>query len=133
MGCDIHAHIEVKIDGKWEHYSALTIRRNYRLFTRMASVRRIDDDVVQVAPLRGLPFDMTTVTKFDAEYWKNDMHHPSWITDKEADEVEQWFTLGKMYESRHPCEPFGYLFSNGMTYRANDRHTDTRIVFWFDN
>ena len=39
MGCDIHLHAEIKVNGKWEHYAHPHIRRDYRLFAKMASVR----------------------------------------------------------------------------------------------
>jgi len=35
MGTDIHVHTEVKFGGRWHHYGAPKVSRNYRLFTKM--------------------------------------------------------------------------------------------------
>ena len=34
MGTDMHLHIELKIDGRWEHWSAPRIDRNYEFFAK---------------------------------------------------------------------------------------------------
>lgn len=141
MGCDIHAHVEVEIDGRWEHYSALDIPRNYRLFTKLAGVRsRGDDgDPTPISKPRGLPDDLTTVTRFSVDSWEGDMHSASWITGKEADEVERWFNETKQHERVYPAEPFGYLFGNGFAKpysrdpNCTKRLGKIRVVFWFDN
>ena len=39
MGCDIHAHVEIKIGGTWHHYNKLGLQRNYELFQAMAEQR----------------------------------------------------------------------------------------------
>jgi hypothetical protein len=31
MGCDIHAHVEIKIGGKWHHYNHPSTDRRYVL------------------------------------------------------------------------------------------------------
>ncbi len=54
MGCDIHCHIEIKVEGTWHHYSAPNVDRSYRLFARMAGVRNTGG-VKPIAPNRGLP------------------------------------------------------------------------------
>lgn len=49
MGCDIHLHIEIKMNGLWRHYSMPHIERDYCLFGVMAGVRGNKDDMI-VAP-----------------------------------------------------------------------------------
>lgn len=39
MGCDIHLHQEVKINGEWHHYRLAEMPRNYEVFEKMAGVR----------------------------------------------------------------------------------------------
>lgn len=73
MGCDCHAHVEIKINGKWENYSTCRPRRNYALFAKMAGVRNYDE-IVPIAPPRGLPSDISVVTKFDFDNWDSDGH-----------------------------------------------------------
>lgn len=61
MGCDIHAHIELKVNGKWEHYSCPNIQRWYTLFTRICGVRG-NDNITPIDKPRGLPEDLNIVT-----------------------------------------------------------------------
>lgn len=63
MGCDIHLHTEVKINGVWHHMGAPSVPRNYRLFAKMAGVRGIE---TPIAEPRGLPGDATLLTRRDA-------------------------------------------------------------------
>lgn len=125
MGCDIHAHIEVKLDGKWEHYSCLDMPRDYRLFGKMAGVR--NRDVTPIAEPRFLPGDLTKVTLHHAQKWKGVGHSHSWLTHDEMAEVEKWYE--GIVGFTHPAQPFGYLFGNGW----DSGKYEARVVFWFDN
>lgn len=58
MGCDIHAHFEIKINSRWEHYSSLNIERNYELFGYIAGVRGDNKPVVEP---KGLPNSLLSV------------------------------------------------------------------------
>ena len=62
MGCDIHCYMEYKTADYEDSYSRwrpmggrINPGRNYRIFGYLAGVR--DDEVEQVAPLRGFPED----------------------------------------------------------------------------
>jgi hypothetical protein len=134
MGCDIHAHIEVKIKGRWEHYSCPTIQRWYKLFGKIAGVR--DEDVEPIAPLRGVPPDINIVTMLDAIIWGTNAHHHTWLTRDELTAVIRWHEeqLGKDgYMAQH-CE-WGYLYGN--YYGHSESHPseieDIRLICWFDN
>lgn len=137
MGCDIHAHVEVQIDGRWEHYSILEIPRNYRLFTKLAGVRDCEG-ITPISEPRGIPADITKLTAFDLEGWSGDAHSRSWITGEEADAVEKWMDETQKPHP-HPSQPWGYLFGNGFGHstcrdtRLDSRLGECRIVFWFDN
>jgi hypothetical protein len=147
MGCDIHLHIEVKINGTWHHWGAPDIKRSYTLFALMAGVRSYDDIKPIVEP-RGLPEDLTELTRIDYENWYGGCHTPSWLT---AEEMEQVF---EQYQSicgaRNPKEKYPlislehnilhtYLFGNGFStpnkYPSDNQEDvqDVRFVFWFDN
>jgi hypothetical protein len=132
MGCDIHAHIEVKIKGKWEHYSVPSIQRSYLLFSKMAGVRGgMPGDPTPIAEPRGIPDDITTLTRFNLDIWEEDAHSRSWISGAEMAEIEKWHE--EKWERQYPREPFGYLFNDNFGPPYHDGIEDVRIVFWFDN
>lgn len=127
MGCDIHLHIEVEIDGKWCHMNEPDVDRHYRLFARMAGVR--NDATYEAEPIsqpRGLPDDISTVTNMHAQLWEGDAHSHSWLSMGELALIEQEFE-----------QPFGCVF--GCRFRTvHDCPAEfpphrIRAVFWFDN
>lgn len=120
MGCDIHAHIEVRIDDKWWHYGIPNVDRHYELFGRIAGVRTNIHEPISVG--RGIPHNATFLTLFDYECWEDDAHTPGWLTSEEAQLLEKEF--GGIW---------GYIFGYTINYFHDRRHTDTRIIFWFDN
>lgn len=136
MGCDIHFHVEVKINGKWEHYSHPSIQRYYYLFAKLAGVRN-SEGIKPVVEPKGLPSDMSNLTKIDADYWGLDRHSSSWLNAKEIAKVESWWN--DLDNGSIESEVWGYLFGNpisgpeegGAGYPREIE--DVRIVFWFDN
>lgn len=134
MGCDIHVHTEVLVDGKWEHYGAPCVERWYKLFEKMAGVR--GDLSNAIRPPRGLPNDCSVLTKLDADDEGEDGHSWSWFDQEDIRALYAWWgTQG--YELPIESE-FGYLFGNGWDglpecSPLKDRVTDVRWVFWFDN
>lgn len=134
MGCDIHVHAELKIDGKWEHYSCPDIKRNYRLFGLMAGVR--DYSIQPIASPRGLPEDLSVITKIDAARMESDAHSHSYITPKEIVIVEE--SMDDM-NGLTAFKETGWLFGNSwagfVKYPEDNEPTiqDIRWVFWFDN
>jgi len=141
MGCDIHLHTEVKIDGKWHHYSCPNIMRRYGLFAMLADVRN-GGDVTPISQPRGLPIDVTELTKYDSDHWGPDAHSHSWIGAEEILLVCN--TMNARVEPQRTWmtwedEEIGYLFGNtwsGFSKYPQDRQRhlqDIRWVFWFDN
>lgn len=148
MGCDIHLHVEVKINGKWHHYSCPSVDRSYRLFAKMADVRNSDCYGIEpISTPKGLPDDVTELTKFCFEVdWGEDAHSVSYLTSGEIVELQNW---GNDYLGRELPggikhwfmeEEFGYLFGNSFTgfYEEGSGYypeglEDFRFVFWFDN
>ena len=144
MGCDIHLHVEIKVNGKWHHYSHPHIMRNYQVFCMMAGVRQYgeDDEPKPISPPRGLPNDATFTTQFDSDHWDTDGHSHSWLTDAEAGRVQEWYEERfKPKVSEGPL--FGYLFGNYidsyLKYAEDGKslfemgYECARVCFWFDN
>lgn len=141
MGCDMHAHMEIKVNGQWHHYSQPSVNRNYDFFSALAGVRRYGDTDTPIAGGRGIPTDATFTTRFDYEKgWGSDAHSPSWISDKECLKLEEQFEAHNLW-----CDIFdhAYLFGNYITspmvHPSDAEHIikagyeEARIVFWFDN
>lgn len=145
MGCDIHAHFEIKVNGKWEHYTIPKIDRYYRLFGKMAGVRNGDER--PIAPLRGLPKDMSIVTALDAERWNGDGHSHSWLSAEEIAELSDWGERSLQVDTQRSyrsvwdmefdwgCYFFGNSFAGFHKYpdERPEGVEDLRLVFWFDN
>lgn len=141
MGCDIHAHGEVKINGVWHHYSQPRIERWYGLFARMADVRNDPTYGIEpISPPRGIPEDITFITRFD--YEDECGHSGSWLTGKEVEDLCAWVDeqrqkeIGRYYSFQHHC--IGYVFGNGWDVKKYPDDypkgvEDVRLVFWFDN
>ena len=141
MGCDIHLHGEVKIQGKWRHWSTPDLDRDYELFAKMAEVRN-NFGIRPISPPKGIPEDASFETRFDYEDAGKWVHSASWLSAKEIHELGQFL---KVRASRlHPEEFFypeklwGYVRGGswGGVYRypeeaALRKIEDVRFVFWF--
>jgi hypothetical protein len=145
MGCDIHLHIEVMNNGKWEHWGAPAVPRCYALFAKLAGVRNYDDEYTPIAEPRGLPDHLSTLTKVAYEWEKGDAHDISWINRDEIDQVEEWIRLelSKTWtKDSWLCLEAHFVHSyccgNGFAGIGNydnsypESITDVRFVFWFD-
>jgi hypothetical protein len=142
MGCDIHAHVEIKKDGEWIHWQSLRIERDYDLFEKMAGVRGHDDNAIS-AP-RGLPDDVSASSKLASDIDGEDGHSHSWLSLAEMIELEAWIESRPNRRVR-VYDSIGYLFGNGWKdfgepvpeyceAKAKELGvSDVRLVFWFDN
>lgn len=135
MGCDIHMHSEIKVNGKWLHYDQPECDRNYDLFEKMAGVR--GDDKEAIALPRGLPADITETTRFDSDHWNGDGHSHSWLSASEIAQLRSWWEaqVGSQVEAKWDRWLFGNYYSGFLKYR-DDVPTgveDVRFIFWFDN
>ena len=135
MGTDIHLHSEIKVDGKWLHYSKAPMDRNYDLFTILGCVRK-QNDRAAIVEQRGLPEDISEITRIDMERQAGDAHSFSFLSAAEIARAEEWVddnlswtTGGKLW---------GYLFGNSWGSFIHFRDEvpaaveDIRFVFWFD-
>lgn len=133
MGCDIHLHTEVKIDGIWHHMGNPSIPRYYDLFAKIAGVR---GDAEPVNFKAGIPDDATFLTKIDYQHEGSDAHTPVTLDEKFIREVCQWYEINS---ENHRCLEFhaGYLFGNDWSAQkisGTDKQVEAvRWIAWFDN
>lgn len=146
MGCDIHLHIEVKINGKWEHWGAPSVPRCYPLFNKLAGVRDYDDSITPISKPRGLPDDLSVPTETAYKWEKADAHDISWIGRDEISLLEEWIRLElvKTYgKNEWLCLEAHFVYSYccgngfaGIGYGDSTSYpksiTDVRFIFWFD-
>lgn len=138
MGCDIHAHFEIKINNEWLYYSEPDIDRNYDLFTLMADVRNYDRGIKPISKPRGLPKDITKTTALKNKWWTPDGHSHSWLNSKEVTKVIDWHKKQTDDYLRHSRQ-WGYLDGNGWNWFLKSKQDypeeiqDFRLIFWFDN
>ena len=135
MGCDIHLHTEVKINGTWHHYSCPDVD----LFAKMANVRN-NRSIEPISLPRGIPEDATFLTKFVCDVYGVDGHSHSWLNAEEIFILYQEF--GPMPDACFNLA-FGYFFGNDWDtfwkYRNGNSNIipegveDVRFIFWFDN
>lgn len=143
MGCDIHMHIEVQIDGAWEHYANPSVSRNYNLFAKMAKVRWDESDGEPIAANRGVPDDMSKITRLDYQNEGSDAHSATWFGIVEIMQLENWLKKQDWGVLKNDLEYgilktylFGNSFSGLVRYPEDIRIKgleDVRFVFWFDN
>lgn len=135
MGCDIHIHSEIKVNGKWLHYDQPNCERDYDLFEKMAGVR--GDIKNAIAPPRGIPDDATETTKLCCEYDGVDGHSHSWLSSKEIAELSEWADNNDRPWTKNEWDK--WLFGNGYSdfhkyLSARPKFLeDVRFIFWFDN
>ena len=81
MGCDIHAHIEIKVDDEWLYYAPANIQRDYRVFEKMAGVR--GELRFAISPPKGIPKDASKMTLLHAQNAMSYKHSDSWLSYEE--------------------------------------------------
>lgn len=112
MGADIHIYTEIKksinSEDKWVNVDnwrynpyyqegnnnwermlsveSIYIGRNYELFGILAGVRDRNNDMIDDP--RGLPEDVSEVTKKESDRWDGDGHSHSWLTLRELKEYQ---------------------------------------------
>jgi hypothetical protein len=125
MGCNIHGCVEAKIYGKdWNWLCDIPNYRDYRFYAKIGNVRNDDGVVKPISMPRGMPPDVTSITK--ATYGYNDentgVHSLSYL------DVDELYSIGDLYH------PFWVAYLRFL-YKLGDVYDDekVRIVFWFDN
>jgi len=145
MGCDIHLHIEAKVNERWEHYAAPHVNRWYQLFAWMAGVRGEPSEAIVVP--RGAPQDASILTQILRKDYGSDGHSDSWLDHNEImeleDRIEKWCEQEQRTKLDYDLEHnilHTYLAGNSFTSKWRypgsalpEGITDIRFVFWFDN
>ena len=169
MGADIHLFTEryishVKGEEKWvniDHWThnpwykegedgermldhvSIYDGRDYELFGILADVRSTPDDG-PISPPRGLPEDVSDVTKKESDIWGRDAHSHSYFTLHELkDHIEKYPTIkhSGIWEDSTPLKKIvdklnekmkeEFWVSDDLRHPEKEEHI--RIVFWFDN
>lgn len=158
MGCDIHLHTEIKVNGTWYHYGAPNGERCYALFALIAGVRgnprgAAPDGCEPVARDRGVPDDASVVTRIACEDYAQDGHGHTWLGAADLVELERrWRAMleDKSQASRYArgdleAEHAGFFFGNswaGWALYPDESCNkslrglgveDVRWILWFDN
>lgn len=143
MGCNIHAHIELKKDGRWHHFAAPNIKRNYKLFALMGAERAdalVGTGVQPVKHAIGIPGDATETTLICREQdASRGVHNECVLYASEIETLQD-----RLYELYPDVKRTGIdeldledsifrTYVNGGTIARHDGWDDARIVFWFDN
>ncbi len=149
MGCDIHLVLEKKHGKKWVgidtfaghqqpkwmvakgmsgYSSPIARERNYERFAALANVRGPGPKP------RGLPKDASDTTKLMVERWGGDGHSHSWLPLAEAanifDKTNGPQDSDDDFVSKYPTSHF---FGVDVSEGSNEKISDYRVVFWFDN
>ena len=142
MGCDIHLHIEVKIEGEWHHFGRPRISRNYWLFAVIAGVSNYEK-VTPIAEPKGLPEDVTRITAEYYKIWEGDAHTASWLGPSEINALRERLKARPAEEWPGTDLEYGilntYIPENPLCVAAGEDADDSfpaedlRLVFWFDN
>lgn len=140
MGASIHTHIEYKTaDGRWLHWAAPHVKPNYRLFSLIAGVRNDDNGIKPMVPCRGLPKDLSEVTKiaYAQDALAYGLHHETWLnTDEFAELQHRWTAIDA---GKHPLDTdfeesvFRAYGPGGSALASHQGFEDMRAVFWFDD
>ena len=143
MGCDIHFHREVKINGKWEYFGEFKIERNYRLFSFLANVRNENKLIKPIADAEDdLPGDVSGMMRFVFNSEDNDYYLHT-LTVFDYGRIEEFYNrfdgfIGETGDHEYPEHYVGYLFGNSWLKDfgeqfTNEKIEDVRWIFWFDN
>lgn len=137
MGCDIHLFTEVKIRGEWLFYGQIHMPRNYELFSLMAGIRGNRQPIVSP---KGIPSDLSCITRIHYMDYKSDLHHASWFNQEEIEKLMKYIRGNEeLYFGEKWLYIIGWLFGNSYhgiaKYKSDypDEIEDCRWIFWFDN
>lgn len=140
MGASIHLHVEVMVGGRWLHFNAPHVERDYLLFGRIAGVR--NENIQPIARPRGLPPDISELTRLCYEQDKKGVHVHSetFITRLEWRALSEWYdqTNGtKGQGGYHGLDGILGYFTGNPIYCLGSGDSrpfeDARLVAWFDH
>ena len=136
MGASIHMHIEVKSGDTWYHYAAPSMFRDRAFFDLVGGIY---NEEAAIVPPRGLPEDLSFVTKHD---WNQDrmgyrLHHAGWLKAEELRMLQQKLDekfLDSKKAMKYDLESeLLHTYINGNALASHQGWDDLRLIFWFDN
>jgi hypothetical protein len=142
MAVTVTLHIEVKINGNWEHYTYPDVQQHPLLLDVLGR----ESPQARTAPIefihKGLPANITRLTRFNHEKQHKDAFGESWLDSRSIALIEQRFAeIDPAGSSMRPLESSVYrawLFGNTFGYVARfggdeiaPGLEDVRFVYWF--
>lgn len=143
MGANIHTHIEVKLNGKWEHFAAPDVTRDYRLFAAISGERAVDIPLGNrpraVSRHRGVPEDASLVTRICLDQDRGlGIHGFGWLEVGEIVRLQDELYRVRPEVVRTGIDELDLEYSIFRTYICGGTiagHTgfdDVRIIYWYD-
>lgn len=159
MGCDIHMHVEKRVNDAYQKMTELRFAdgpapfnwRSYGLFGFLAGVRNYSD-VPPLSQPRGLPDDVSTSVREESDDWGCDGHSHSWLS---VEELASFNYDAAVEDRRVTRKVAANIWDGGCTAEPGCGEMTTfreflggayfndlgmlvssgadRIVFWFDN
>ena len=136
MGADIHAHVEVKIDGKWEYLSKITCDRWYNAFAWLSGVRSYSKDDWAFKDCRSL-YEIPLSKEGEEEYrrWGSDAHSITVIHEEKLRQrfAEKLATMPNAQERKKDWEDSWLGTWVDICAGLKTYYDDVRVVMWYDN
>lgn len=141
MGQNIHAHIEVQFNGKWEHFSAPRVFRDYKLYSLMGSDRAEEGMSPVTGVTAGMPADASPVTAYCLELdvtqysqrVRDTVHH---INAEGIRLLQNAYRNARPEKTLFDTDLEESVFRCYIAGEAIWRHVGfdgVRIIYWFDN
>jgi hypothetical protein len=127
----------------WHHYASLWTRRNAAILARLGGPENPKYEKMISRP-RGLPDDVSILTRMHAEQTKPTAYDHSWIGAEEISQLAKWWDETAVKEDlKWPEKDFehgvlhSYLWGNswqGFPSKPEDYPgiADVRFCYWFD-
>ena len=142
MAESMHAHIEVKIDGKWHHFAAPDIKPDYQLFAIVAGegieYLRNGDEIEPVAKEKAMPSDASLVTAMCyAQDKPKGARNVSVLAASDLEELQEKLYRYNPYAVRSEMGELnlehGILrtYINGGAIAKHLGWDDARVICWF--
>jgi hypothetical protein len=145
MGCDIHAVLERHFEDEgWQLVAEVTgsaDSRDYEFFTHLCGVRTNWQDMGDWPEPKGIPEDISPVTRWKIDNWGDDGHSHSWDTAR--DFIEKKLALSRIRNDKDADVSFAWFAYKALGYSCDDQEREDerhdcfvdryRVVYWFDN
>ena len=134
---DCCLHSEIKIGGVWHHYSVSSLQADLDLFGKMGWDGDKDSICTPISIPKGMPEDISLITKIDYDLWKNDAFCQSWLGASEIIQIDSWYDSIKGRSHPSLDKQLGYLFGHSfqsfLAFRSDypTQIEDIRWIFWF--